>query len=890
MVLGGACLFSAVGCATHESKLNTANTASGSEAEANLTQAEAEARAEALADVTYQLRMELDEKSPVFSGMLHSHFNVTRLGAPLFLDLSSTARIQTMTINGRIVDQPAFSRHRLALPVELLKTGGNDVEIAYSQSYSHDGRGLHRFEDPEDHRVYLYSQFEAYDAHMMFPCFDQPDIKAKFTMTVVAPRLWQVISTTREASRQQRGLQQVWNFPQTAPISAYVFSLHAGPYHKWESRAGAIPLRLFARESLARYVKPEDWFTPTRQGLAFYGQYFDFSYPFHKYDQILAPEFNAGAMENVAAVTFSEHYVKRGSMMREDREHIASVILHEMAHMWFGDLTTMKWWNGLWLNESFATFMSALAMDQATEFKESWVSFHNEKLLAYYEDQLVTTHPIDGRVADTSAAFTSFDGITYGKGASVLKQLRFYLGKDRFRDGVRDYFKRFAYQNTRLEDFTGSLARASSADLATWSDAWLRQAGVDSLRSEYSCALGRITEFSLYLSGPEGSTVISPRAHRTNVAVFAWRGPKIVNVASSIVTVSGEKTKVTALVGRPCPEFVDLNADDQDYVKVQFDAKSLATVRDHYAQIAAPFTRNVMWPILFQMVRDRQISSAQFLDLLTVNFSKESNLKTLESLIADAAGAIDYLPLTTSAESERRLALAAKVESVILQKLRSAQPDSDEQKAEFRWLVANTLTQLGRDALVDYLSGKEKLNGLTFDQDRQWLMIVRLSSLGDPRVEPFLAAARKADRSDRGIESALQAEASRPQLDIKRQWWKKIVDNEPMPYSQQRAALRRILPFWQASLREQMAPGYLEAILKLSKSRDVDVAELFAGAFVPLACSESEASKKTEREIETFVRDRGSEVEPAILKLLRQELQTNQRCLAIRTQPWPAVK
>ncbi len=290
---------------------------------------------------------------------------------------------------------------------------------------------------------------------MLFPCFDQPDLKAVYSLKADAPADWRVISTAGEEKTEVSGARKTWTFAKTQKLSTYVFSVHAGPYHVWTSSAGAIPLRLFARESLAKYVPAGEWLELTRQGLDFYGAYFDLPYPFKKYDQILVPDFNEGAMENVGAVTFGERYVSRSTQTLEEREETADTILHEMAHMWFGDLVTMKWWNGLWLNESFATYMSALAQSRATRYTRSWQSFFAaEKQWAYETDQRATTHPIEGDVADTGHAFADFDGITYGKGASVLKQLAYLLGEEKFRDGVRLYLKEHAYGNAEEKDFS----------------------------------------------------------------------------------------------------------------------------------------------------------------------------------------------------------------------------------------------------------------------------------------------------------------------------------------------------------------------------------------------------------------------------------------------------
>src|SRR6185312_5421090 len=395
--------------------------------------------------------------------------------------------LSSFKVNGATA-APVSSGDFFALPKDALRAGENVVEVSFTHPYSVDGSGLYRFQDPEDERVYLYSNFEPYAAHRLFPCFDQPDLKATYALSVDAPAAWTVVSTSRERGIEASGRRRVWTFEKTPRLSTYVFSVHAGPYHVWTSTAGAIPLRLFARESLARYVDADEWLDVTRRGLDFYGQYFDLPYPFRKYDQLIVPDFNEGAMENVGAVTFGERYVSRSTQTLDEREEAADTILHEMAHMWFGDLVTMKWWDGLWLNESFATYMAALSRARATRYTRAWQTFFGDmKEWAYREDQRETTHPIEAVVPDTGEAFANFDGITYGKGASVLKQLAFLLGENEFRDGVRRYLKDHAYGNTEESDFFGAMTRASGQDLSAWRKDWLDAAGVNTVRADYAC-------------------------------------------------------------------------------------------------------------------------------------------------------------------------------------------------------------------------------------------------------------------------------------------------------------------------------------------------------------------------------------------------------------------
>ncbi|XQW83992.1 M1 family metallopeptidase [Thalassotalea piscium] len=437
----------------------------------------AQMRSKQVSDISYNLQVKIGNKSEVFSGTTDINFTLADDNQnDLTIDFDS-GNVESVLVNGK----PAsfnYEQWFITIPKDELNTGKNTIKISYQRPYATDGSGLHRFVDPENGEVYLYTDFEPYDANKLFPHFDQPDLKATYTMQVTAPKHWQIISSTRETSIKEMGENKLWSFPTSAKFSSYVFSLHAGNYAVWEDSFEDIPLRVFARQSLAKYINTEEWFTPTKQSFGFYNKYFDVKYPFGKYDQVVAPDFNAGAMENVAAVTFSETYISRGEKSTQAKMSLANVIAHEMAHMWFGDLVTMRWWNGLWLNESFATYMANLAVEKASDFENLWDVFYSgTKQWAYSSDDSVNTHAIELPVPSTGDAMSNFDGITYGKGASVLKQLPYYLGEENFRLGVSNYLKKFSYKNTDLDDFIGELGKAAGKDMSEWTQDWLYNAG-----------------------------------------------------------------------------------------------------------------------------------------------------------------------------------------------------------------------------------------------------------------------------------------------------------------------------------------------------------------------------------------------------------------------------
>lgn len=842
--------------------------------EANLTRIEAEQRAAMINNVKYQLAIDISQPGESFSANEKIDFAVIGTPQNTFLDFKEGGKIISFTINGDKV-QAQFANHRLAIPASKLKTGANTIEIQYEQSYSHTGRGLHKFTDPEDKRVYLYTQFEAYDAHQMFPSFDQPDMKGTMTMTVTAPKTWEVITTTRETAKTTAGQTSKWTFPESPIISTYLFSLHAGPYAKWESRAGNIPLRLFARQTLKKYVVINEWFPVTQQGLKFFGDYFAYPYPFKKYDQIIVPEFNAGAMENVAAITFSERFVHRSASTAKERESLQGVLLHEMAHMWFGDLVTMKWWNGLWLNESFATYMAALALAEATEFKNAWVSFYTRKPAAYVPDQQVTTHPIEADIPDTQSAFANFDGITYTKGASVLKQLAFYLGEDKFRAGVRHYFKTYAYKNTRLQDFMGALEQASGKDLKPWSKTWLEMAGVDTVRAEYSCDKGKVTNFALTLKGPNDS--VSPRVHRTNVSLFSEQAGKVAPFKTENVVYQGSRTEVPQLVGVDCPLMVEPNAGDQDYVKVSYDSRTLEATKMNLAKISDVFARVMIWPNLFSMVRDVTLPPQEYLELAERYLPNETDLTIVEPVLSAIPAMIYYLPESDAVEKQARTAQVQKIERMLWAKINDPKTPLDLKKMILRTYPIVVESSEGRDQLVALLNGKTKIAGVPLDLDQKWSLLHTLAALGDQRMQPLLAKLKQVDTSDRGVDSAMAVEAAQPSLAIKEVWLKRLVEQKDLSYTQKRAIFGSLLPRTQMELRASLSDRYFQTLPDLAKTRELNFASLYSESLMPVLCTQSSAER-----LGKFVAETGSKLPVPVLKGMRVGYQEDGRCVSIR--------
>lgn len=846
--------------------------------DANLTFEEAVARAAGLGNITYAVSLQLDESSPTFTGSTQIDF-VLQKSKALFVDFKE-GKIASVQVNGVEV-KVAYDGFRISIPQTLMKDGKNSIRVAYTQTYSNNGAGLHKFIDPEDKNVYLHSQFEANDAQQMFPCFDQPDLKATYKLEVVAPTNWSVISTTKESATAVTGTQKKWIFEETPQLSTYVFSLHAGPYKVWVSKAGDIPLRLFARKSLAKHVVPEEWFAPTRYAIKFYGEFFDFPYPFHKLDSVIPPEFNAGGMENAGAITYSERYIREGSKTKKERDSLASLVLHEVGHMWFGDLVTMKWWNGLWLNESFATYIAAYAMSKSKEYPDAWLAFGSSKSHAYNTDEAVTTHPIEVPIPDVLTTFTNFDGITYNKGAAVIKQLA-TLGEDKFRDGLRHYFKAHQYGNTDIRDFLNSIAVGSGlSNLNDWGEAWLKESGVDTVRVEATCVRDKYASFDLVVTPAPGSKL--NRHHLSGIGLYDERNGKLTIRKLALGSYEGPRTSIKEVIGQDCAAFVYPNALDKDYIKVDFDPVSLKTLGDGLDKIDDPLTRAMVWINLFQMLRDQKLKLSDYSRMAINSLRVETNIWVIEKIFENVLGSKsgyqsvrDYWPRSTPQEKKARETWIAELESVIWARTQRAAPGSDAQKVWWDAFVRTAETSGAAVKLASVLSGKLSFKGLVPDQDRRWDMVVKISQLGHKDAESLIVAEEKRDISDKGIKQALSARAALPKDDQKVKMYNEVITNRDLSISKIKSVVANLNPHTEVTFKKYLSSEFYPRLLSLMKDHDQEFLGVYV-SLVPRGC-EYEGTEK----LGAFLKDKASELVPGILKPLRVVLQEEQRCLKIR--------
>ncbi len=891
----GLLIFSIIGCSTHKTKeaRETPKTIQADLAEPNLSLQTAINRAQRVSQVSYKLEFSLPERESEFSGTSQIQFHfLPGASEPLRIDFYN-GKIKQLRVNDRQVN-PDYNGRELYIPLSTLREGANTINISFIRSYARDGRGLARFEDPEDRRVYTYSNLEPYDANRVFPCFDQPDLKATYAMRVIAPKTWQVITSVRESSvKEDSPHSKLWIFPESARFSTYVWSLHAGPYKVWTSSAGNIPLRLFARQSLAKYVKTEEWFPITQRGLSFFSKYFNYPYPYGKYDQLLVPEFNAGAMENVGAVTFNENFIRRGPKSERDKLGLADTILHEMAHMWFGNLVTMKWWNDLWLNESFATYMSFLALSKATEFEHlAWRTFHGTKSWAYWEDQLVTTHPIEAQVPDTRQAFANFDGITYGKGASVIKQISFFIGPEKFQQGVQKYFRRYANGNTELKDFMSSLREAYGTDLSAWQREWLQTASLNTVESTLVCEKNKVKTLHIEQSAPSEYPYL--RSHRFKLAFFNPRlNPKLNSAKSGIqvdesfsVLLKDKQIGVPEAVGKPCPLLVYPNHEDYGYIKIKLDERSLAELPKHIHEITNPFDRQLFWSALWDMVRDAHLNLYRFADLAIGNLDKEKDPDTLRDIVryllgrgSNQSSVLYYLPNSSLSEKKTYSAFAQKIERSILRQLLIAHPSSEIQKVWLDSFIRSAQTEFGLSKLRALLAGDLKLTGLPIDQDKRWDIIEVMASHNYSEPLNIIEKESARDPSSSGKQNRMNAQAAIASWEAKQPWLKELTKKRSeYSFDQLRNIISSLFPRHQVALRELYAKDFFQNLIVISKERDGSFAEEYA-ALAPSECTSQETSR-----ISDFLRVHGGAgLHPSVEKTLKIARQEDDRCRKIRS-------
>ncbi len=779
---------------------------------ANLTREETAARSAAI--TLHRIRVELD---------LTGAPERARTGFPTTTVLEFDATVQStwldfigeevvrVEVNG---EERAVVYDGARLAIDGL-AASNVVVVEAVGAYSRSGEGLHRFHDPADDRTYLYTQYEPADSRRVMACFEQPDMKAEYTFVVDAPSGWEVLSNQSPAHVDLGvGVQRV-QFAPTLPISSYITAVAAGPYARvdgeWTRDEQRVTLGVFVRRSLVDHLEADEILEVTRQGLDFFTDAFAYPYPWGKYDQIFVPEYNLGAMENPGLVTFTEGYLSRGAATEAQRASRANTILHEMAHMWFGDLVTMHWWDDLWLKESFADYMGALGVDEATDFRTAWVTFASRrKAWAYVQDQMPTTHPIVADIVDLEAARQNFDGITYAKGASVLKQLAAYVGREAFFEGARRYFAANAFGNTTLDDFLVELSAVSGRDMTDWAAAWLQTTGVSTIWTETDA------------DGGHHLVQDDVRPHRLRIGLYDRVDGRIVRREQRELDLIGERADVDL----PEADLVLLNDDDLTYAKARLDERSLRTVEESLSDIEDPLARALVWSSLWNATRDGELDAARFVAIVRAHAPRESNGGLLAAALLDAAFALRHFVRDDRRDAEQRAWAEATWST-----LQQADAGSDAQLSWARALAAASAFDDIHHAEVRALLDGDVPEGLVVDPDLRWQLLTALVTTGHADLADIAAEEERDDTGD-GRTAARRARASVPDAAVRAAAWTAAWDDRSLTNDHLDAEIGGFRAGGRRDLIESFDEEYFDRIGAAWSERSIEIARrLVIGLF-----------------------------------------------------------
>ncbi len=783
----------------------------------NISRSEARERSSRLAIDSYEVFLDVSGSGDTFFARSRVKFSCNNLQFETFID-AVAVRVISATLNGAPVNLNGYDGQTIFLE-NLSST--NELVIEVEVPYSKTGEGLQKSVDPVDNETYLYSQGETAFIRKMFPCFDQPDLKATFTLSVLAPNHWEVISNNPVKSVRPDGDSRFWEFTTTPRIPTYLATLVAGPYfHVHDEYFGEkeVPLGLYCRKSLAESLDPDEIFQITKEGFAYFEKVFGLAYPFDKYDQAAVLDFNAGAMENAGIITFREEsLVFRSRVTEHAREKRASYILHEMAHMWFGDMVTMSWWDDLWLNESFAEWISYLAIVDATKYKDGWTSFiADRKSWAFKQDQLISTHPITVAMDDIESVNANFDGISYSKGAAVLHQLGAFIGFDNFVTGLREYFAKFAWKNTQLSDLLEELSKASGRDLTAWSDTWLKTAGINTLRVLVEEVDGRYSHVSILQEAPTmpiGSTEIRP--HHLNLGVYDLVNSKLTLRKIIELDISGELTHVVELRDEKVADLLLLNDGDLAYAKIRFDQRSLQTVVDNITEIDDAVSRYVCWMAIWDMWRDAEFPSNQFATLLLNGLRKEPLINLVTGLGGDLVELVEH-----ASDPAHRDALRAQVGSELQEMLLAAEAGSDRQLLYAKNFASIAFTP-NQVTLVKSLLN-QGLKGLELDRDLRWFFAIKLAENGaisKGEIDTIL----ESDATFQGELNHLEAVASLPDPKAKASTWASLL-NDPLSNWQRAYLARGFMRARQVEIMKDYVDPYFASLISMWESNSFEQA------------------------------------------------------------------
>ena len=814
----------------------------------NITQIEAAQRSEIIKVESYKIDLDVTTGAETFLVKTTIKFAGLKPGATTFLDCVGK-RVMSAKLNGADFD-PKFDGESIFLPAIA---ADNTLEIEHEGIYSNSGEGLHRFVDPADNEVYLYTQFETGDARRMYACFDQPDQKATFTISTITPKHWAVISNYGiESTKDLDGDRKHTQFATSQVISTYVTAIVAGAYtsvHDEYKGEKTIPMGIYARKSFFQYVDAENIFEVTKQGFAYFEKTFGLAYPFGKYDQIAVAEYNWGAMENVGCVTFHEDVLIFRSKVTE-RSYIsrASTIHHEMAHMWFGDLVTMKWWQDLWLNESFAEWASYMAVSESTKYKNAWTEFNSvRKNWAYRADQLSSTHPIAVEMKDLDDVRTNFDGISYAKGASVLQQLVAHVGRDNFIAGLRKYFAKHAYANTELSDLITELEATSGKNLTAWVATWLRTAGVNTLRPVIALDGDNYASVAVKQEVPlipAGSKELRP--HRLYIGLFDIKGDALTRRESIEVDIAGELTEIKELAGKKAADLLLINDHDQTYAKLRFDDRSVATMKKYLGQLDDSLARGLIWASLWDSTRDGELSASDYIEIALNALKGETDISMITATFMQIDTAI-WAYLAPKNRDAVRLSVANTAQEL----LASAKPGSDAQLQYARAFANNAFTPAQFESLKSMLNGS--VDGLLMDADLRWFVFLCGVKRGIFGVSDIQVEGDR-DKTAHGKQYVAYAHAALPNHEAKAAAFKSITTDD-LSNTIHSYKCRGFNENIHCDLLEAFVDEYFDAILKVWSTKGYEIAETTATLTFPTWAISDETVKKAQHWLDVTGKD-----------------------------------
>ena len=838
----------------------------------NISRAEAYERSLLLNVTNYKVTIDVTKGEETFYSKSIVTFSCRKPGSTSFIDAVGKKLISA-SLNGQPIADSMFTGESLAL--KDLKAE-NVLVVEVEANYSKTGEGLQRSVDPVDNEVYLYSQGETAFIRNMYPCFDQPDLKATFDFTVIAPSGWEVISNNPVKSNVENGGARTWEFTTTPVMSTYITAVVAGPYahvHDEYSGAKKIPLGLYCRKSLFQHLDSKEIFDLTKQGFEYFEKVFGLAYAFDKYDQIAVVDFNWGAMENAGCVTFREELLVFRSKVTERMYNArANTILHEMAHMWFGNLVTMKWWDDLWLNESFAEWSSYLALVEATKFTNSWTGFNSErKNWAYRQDQLTSTHPIATDMIDIETVKANFDGITYAKGASVLQQLVAHVGRDNFIAGLKTYFAKHAYKNTTLNDLLSELEKTSGRKLDPWVETWLQTSGVNTLRPVLKISEGKYQQISIKQEPPvipTGSRELRP--HRMAIGLYDLNNEKLRLRKNVEIDVSGEQTEVNELAGEKVADLLLVNNSDLTFAKIRFDDRSVETLKRSLGKLDDSLARALCWSASWDMLRDAEISATDFVEIANSGLPGEDDVTTVSAIGNQLISTIEVYAMP-----KNRDALREKVADLFKSLLEKTVKGSDLQLQYARLLASTAHTKDQTDFVRGMLDGK--LPGLVVDADLRWHLLMSL-------VERDLSSISEVDaelKRDNTLTGQLSHErclAAFPNLEAKEKAFRKATENFEITNWTRLSALQGFNRPLHRDLHEKFIDRYFNLILDIYNTKSYEESSSIIDFLYPAYVTTKETLVKTEN----WLSGPGKEAHPTLRRHVIEAKDALERALRVQ--------